>query len=195
MEEAKSHCAAGLGVWDMYSNQPDNPDVVLAAAGDIPTLEVVAAAWLLRKHAPQLKVRVVNVVDLMRLSPPEHHPHGMSDEEFNAVFTAHCPVVFAFHGYPGVIHDLLHGRAGAHERFHVRGYQEEGTTTTPFDMVVLNGISRLQLCLDVLRYVPAALGHAGELIAYCTSTLEAHDAYIREHFEDLPDIRDWVWSD
>ncbi len=195
MEEAKSHCAAGLGVWDMYSNQPDNPDVVLAAAGDIPTLEVVAAAWLLRKHAPHLKVRVVNVVDLMRLSPPEHHPHGMSDEEFNAVFTAHCPVVFAFHGYPGVIHDLLHGRAGAHERFHVRGYQEEGTTTTPFDMVVLNGISRLQLCLDVLRYVPAALGHAGELIAYCTSTLEAHDAYIREHFEDLPDIRDWVWSD
>ncbi|HCD85103.1 MAG TPA: phosphoketolase [Agrobacterium sp.] len=194
MEEAKAHCAKGLGVWDMYSNQPDEPDIVLACAGDIPTQETIAAAWLLRRYAPDLKVRVVNVVDLMRLCSSDRHPHGISDTEFTDVFTTKAPVIFAFHGYPGVIHDLLHGRE-AHDQFHVRGYLEEGTTTTPFDMVVLNRISRLHLCLDVLRYVPDLLAKSPELAVHCKSLLEEHDRYIREHFDDLPEIKDWVWSD
>jgi xylulose-5-phosphate/fructose-6-phosphate phosphoketolase len=193
MNEAIAHCTKGVGVWDMYSNQPDEPDIVLACAGDIPTQEIIAAAWLLRRYTPGMKVRVVNVVDLMRLCPPDRHPHGMSDTDFVDVFTATAPVVFAFHGYPGVIHDLLHGRA-AHDRFHVRGYLEEGTTTTPFNMVVLNKMSRLHLCLDVMRYVPGALVGGGAVIAYCTGLLEKHERYIRQHFDDLPEIRDWVWS-
>lgn len=193
MDEAKAHCSKGAGIWDIYSNQPGEPDVVLACAGDIATQETIAAAWLLRKQAPGIKVRVVNVVDLMRLSPADRHPHGMTDKDFVEIFTNAAPVVFAFHGYPGVIHDLLHGR-DAHDRFHVRGYQEEGTTTTPFDMVVLNKISRLHLCLDVLRYVPNALAANAGLVSYCTSTLERHGKYIREHFDDLPEIRDWIWE-
>ncbi|PZM10987.1 phosphoketolase [Rhizobium tubonense] len=194
MEEAKVHCAKGASVWDMYSNQPEEPDVVLACAGDVPTQEVIAAAWMLRQQAPDLKVRVVNVVDLMRLCPADRHPHGMTDADFVDIFTATAPVIFAFHGYPGVIHDLLHGRE-AHDRFHVRGYLEEGTTTTPFDMVVLNKMSRLHLCLDVLRYVPGMLVKHGRLVAGCTELLEEHDRYIREHFDDLPEIKDWAWSE
>jgi xylulose-5-phosphate/fructose-6-phosphate phosphoketolase len=194
MEEAKAHCAKGAGIWDMYSNQPEQPDVVLACAGDIPTQEVIAAAWMLRQHAPDLKVRVVNVVDLMRLCPADRHPHGMIDADFVDIFTAAAPVIFAFHGYPGVIHELLHGRE-AHDRFHVRGYLEEGTTTTPFDMVVLNKMSRLHLCLDVLRYVPGMLVKQGGLVAHCTELLEEHDRYIREYFDDLPEIKGWVWSE
>ena len=178
----------------MYSNGAEAPDIVLACAGDIPTQETVAAAWLLRRHAPGLRVRVVNIVDLMRLCPAERHPHGMSDADFVDIFTATAPVLFAFHGYPGVVHDLLHGRS-AHDRFHVRGYNEEGTTTTPFDMVVLNGISRLQLCIDVLRYVPGALAECGDLLAHCQRLLAEHQRYTREHFEDLPEIADWTWSD
>ncbi len=194
MEEAIAHCARGAGVWEMYSHQWEAPDIVLACAGDIPTQEIIAAAWLLRRHVPDLKIRVVNVVDLMRLCPAERHPHGMGDAEFTEIFTANAPVVFAFHGYPGVIHDLLHGRS-AHDRFHVRGYLEEGTTTTPFDMVVLNKMSRLHLCLDVMRYVPNILAEGAALIAYCSEMLEAHELYIREHFDDLPEIKDWVWSE
>ncbi len=194
MEEAKAHCAKGAGVWDMYSNHPDEPDVVLACAGDIPTQETIAAAWILRELASDLKVRVVNIVDLMRLCPADRHPHGMSDTEFTEIFTTTAPVIFAFHGYPGVIHDLLHGRQ-AHDRFHVRGYLEEGTTTTPFDMVVLNKISRLHLCLDVMRYVPGMIENNADLAAHCTGLLREHDLYIREHFDDLPEIRDWVWSE
>jgi xylulose-5-phosphate/fructose-6-phosphate phosphoketolase len=194
MEEAKVHCAKGAGIWNMYSNQPEQPDVVLACAGDIPTQEVIAAAWMLRQHAPDLKVRVVNVVDLMRLCPADRHPHGMIDADFVDIFTAAAPVIFAFHGYPGVIHELLHGRE-AHDRFHVRGYLEEGTTTTPFDMVVLNKMSRLHLCLDVLRYVPGMLVKQGRLVAHCTELLEEHDRYIREYFDDLPEIKGWVWSE
>jgi xylulose-5-phosphate/fructose-6-phosphate phosphoketolase len=193
MDEAIAHCAAGAGIWDMYSFQPETPDIVLACAGDIPTQEIIAAAWLLRRHVPSLKIRVVNVVDLMRLCPTDKHPHGMSDTEFTEIFTANVPVVFAFHGYPGVIHDLLHGRA-AHDRFHVRGYLEEGTTTTPFDMLVLNKMSRLHLCLDVMRYAPGILADGAALIAYCSDMLEAHERYIREHFDDLPEIKNWVWS-
>jgi xylulose-5-phosphate/fructose-6-phosphate phosphoketolase len=130
----------------------------------------------------------------MRLSPADRHPHGMSDADFVKIFTANVPVVFAFHGYPGVVHDLLHGRS-AHERFHVRGYMEEGTTTTPFDMVVLNEMSRLHLCLDALRYVSGALTANSDLIERCNALLAEHQAYIREHFDDLPEIRDWTWSD
>ena len=194
MDEANAHCAKGAGVWDMYSNQPGEPDIVLACAGDIATQETIAAAWMLRRHMPDLKVRVVNVVDLMRLCPADRHPHGMSDHDFVDIFTATTPVVFAFHGYPGVIHDLLHGR-DAHERFHVRGYIEEGTTTTPFDMVVLNKMSRLHLCQDALRYVPGVLGEGAELVGRCTGLLAEHEAYIREHFDDLPVIKDWLWSE
>lgn len=194
MEEAKDHCGTGAGVWEMYSHEPSEPDIVLACAGDIPTQETIAAAWLLRRFAPGLKVRVVNVVDLMRLCPSDRHPHGMSDAEFTDIFTTKAPVLFAFHGYPGVIHDLLHGRE-AHDRFHVRGYLEEGTTTTPFDMVVLNRISRLHLCLDVLRYVPNLLIDSPELALHCKSLLDEHERYIREHFDDLPEIKNWVWSE
>ncbi len=193
MEEAQAHCTKGAGVWDMYSNQPGQPDIVLACAGDIPTQETIAAAWMLRQSMPGLKVRVVNVVDLMRLCPADRHPHGMSDADFVDIFTATAPVVFAFHGYPGVIHDLLHGR-DAHDRFHVRGYIEEGTTTTPFDMVVLNRMSRLHICLDVLRYVPRMLEDGAALIAQCTGLLAEHEVYVHEHFDDLPIIKDWTWS-
>lgn len=193
MDEANAHCARGASIWGMYSNQPEEPDIVLACAGDIPTQEMIAAAWMLRRFAPDLKVRVVNVVDLMRLCPADRHPHGMGDTEFVEIFTANVPVLFAFHGYPGVIHDLLHGRS-AHERFHVRGYLEEGTTTTPFDMVVLNRMSRLHLCLDVLRYVPGLLARSGDLLAHCNALLAGHETYIREYFDDLPEIKDWAWS-
>jgi xylulose-5-phosphate/fructose-6-phosphate phosphoketolase len=193
LEQAKAHCAAGASIWPQFSSEPGTPDVVLACAGDIVTQETVAAAWLLRQEAPDVKVRVVNVVDLMRLCPPERHPHGMSDEEFSRLFTSTAPVVFAFHGYPGIVHDVMHGRA-SHDRFHVRGYIEEGTTTTPFDMVVLNRISRLHLCLDVARYVPSVLAKSSRLVDRCRSLLSAHEAYIREHFDDLPEIRDWTWS-
>ncbi len=194
MEEAQKHCALGAGIWPWYSNQPDDPDIVLACCGDIPTQEAIAAAWMLRQYVPDLKVRVVNVVDLMKLSPPERHPHGMSDEDFLRTFTANVPVVMAFHGYPGVIHDVIHGRP-EHDRFHVRGYMEEGTTTTPFDMVVQNKISRLHLCLDVLRYVPELIQSSGELAQKCVGLLQEHETYIREHFDDLPEIKNWVWSE
>jgi xylulose-5-phosphate/fructose-6-phosphate phosphoketolase len=193
MEEARVHCAHGAGTWNWYSNQPENPDVILACAGDIPTQETIAAAWLLRKHVPDLKVRLVNVVDLITLCPPDRHPHGMHHEDFNLLFTPDKPVVFAFHSYPGVIHDLIHNRAST-ERFHARGYIEEGTTTTPFDMVVLNKMSRLHLCMDALRYAGLVKG-AADMMKYCEDTLAAHEIYIREYFDDLPEIKNWVWSD
>ena len=195
MPEAQKHCADGAGIWPWYSTHVDEePDIVLACAGDIPTQETIAAAWMLRKYLPQLKVRVVNVVDLMSLCPKERHPHGMSDEDFLRLFTAGKQVVFAFHGYPGVIHDVIHGRPD-HDRFHARGYLEEGTTTTPFDMVVLNRMSRIHLCLDVLRYVPELIEHGGDLAEKCRSLLAEHETYTRTHFDDLPEIKDWVWSD
>ena len=197
MEEAKKHCAMGAGIWPMYSSGghvEEEPDIILCCAGDIPTQEIVAAAWLLRKYVPSLKVRVVNVVDLMCLSAPGRHPHAMKDEDFVRIFTAGAPVVMAFHGYPGVIHQVIHGRP-AHDRFHVRGYIEEGTTTTPFDMVVLNKLSRLHLCLDALRYVPELILNSGDLSDYCVETLQRHEIYIREHFDDLPEIKDWVWGE
>ena len=193
MAAAVEHCAAGASIWNWASNdQGGEPDVVLAAAGDIPTLEVVAAAWLLRKHAPSLKLRVVNVVDLMCLYPRVTHPHGLEEPRFVELFTATKPVVFGFHGYQREIHALIHGRTNA-ERFHVRGFMEEGTTTTPFDMVVKNELSRFHLCMEALRR--AGYAQAGPLIDWCQRKLAEHDAYTREHLQDMPEIRDWVWTD
>jgi xylulose-5-phosphate/fructose-6-phosphate phosphoketolase len=193
MEAAKLHCAAGASTWAWASReQPGTPpDLVLACAGDIPTLEIMGAAWLLRKHAPELSVRVVNIVDLMSLFPADVHPHGMSDERFTELFTADRPVVFAFHGYQRMIHELVHGRPRT-ERFHVRGFNEQGTTTTPFDMVVLNDMSRYHLCLLALAQVP---GHDTQALReLCTAQLDRHRHYIREHLEDMPEVRDFTWT-
>ena len=165
---------------------------MLAAAGDIPTLEVVAAAWLLRTHAPTLKVRVVNVVDLMSLYPQVIHPHGLEEAKFIEVFTKDRPVVFGFHGYQRAVHALLHGRTKV-ERFHVRGFMEEGTTTTPFDMVVKNQISRFHLCIEALGR--SGYPQAAPLVEWCKNMLARHETYIREYGEDMPEVRDWIWSE
>ncbi len=193
IDEAGAHCGAGASIWRWASNAgaDEEPDVVLAAAGDVPTLETIAAAWLLRKHAPTLKVRVVNVVDLMALYPRVSHPHGLEEPKFIELFTASKPIVFAFHGYQRGVHGVVHGRTNA-ERFHVHGFQEEGTTTTPFDMVVKNEMSRFHLCMDALRR--SGYAQAGPIIRWCQDMLEKHVAYTREHFEDMPEIRDWKWS-
>jgi xylulose-5-phosphate/fructose-6-phosphate phosphoketolase len=194
LEAARAHCARGASIWPWAGSAGDGaPDVVLAAAGDVPTLEVVAAAWLLRHHAPSLAVRVVNVVDLMTLFSPRFHPHGLTDEAFVALFTASAPVVFAFHGYQRAVHELIHGRPHA-GRFHVRGFNEEGTTTTPFDMVVRNEMSRYHLCLEALRRVPEGATRGAALADHCRTMLERHPRYIHEHLEDMPEVRDWRWS-
>jgi xylulose-5-phosphate/fructose-6-phosphate phosphoketolase len=194
-EAAVRHCRAGAGIWEWCSSDDGGePDVVLACAGDIVTLETIAAAWILRQRLPELKVRVVNVIDLMTLPPPDRHPHGMPQAEFSRLFTADKDVVFAFHGYPGVIHQLIHGRPSP-GRFHVRGYNEEGTTTTPFDMVVQNRISRVHLSMEAIRHVPRLLERTPELIKSGGEMLDRHRRYVTEHFEDLPEVRDWVWTD
>ena len=193
MPAAVEHCARGASAWDWASNDVgEEPDVVLACAGDIPTLETVAAAWWLRRNAPELKVRVVNVVDLMSLFQPQLHPHGLDETRFVELFTADKPVVFAYHGYQRAIHEIIHGRVNA-ERFHVRGFNEQGTTTTPFDMVVLNGMSRFHLAHEALRR--SRLPNATELMDVCKQQTDRATAYSREHFEDLPEIRDWTWTD
>jgi xylulose-5-phosphate/fructose-6-phosphate phosphoketolase len=195
MESARAHCARGASIWPWASSPGDGaPDVVLASAGDVPTLEVVAAAWMLRRHAPGIRVRMVNVVDLMTLFAPRFHPHGLGDEAFVALFTASAPVVFAFHGYQRAVHELIHGRPHA-GRFHVRGFNEEGTTTTPFDMVVRNEMSRYHLCLEALRRVPEGETRGAALAAHCRTMLDRHDGYIREHLEDMPEVQDWRWSE
>jgi xylulose-5-phosphate/fructose-6-phosphate phosphoketolase len=194
-EEAIDHCTRGLSTWNRAGNAENiEPDVVLACAGDVPTLETIAAAWWLRHHLPELKVRVVNVVDLMTLYPPLLHPHGVDEDTFVKRFTENQPVVFAFHGYPRAIHELVHGRTNA-QRFHVRGFNEEGTTTTPFDMVVLNGMSRYQLCIEAMRRASRVHELTPPLIAQCNEMLAQHKSYIREHLEDMPEVRDWVWTD
>lgn len=191
---ARRHCARGASIWGWAGNdRGQEPDVVLCCAGDIATEETVAAAWLLRRYLPEMKVRVVNVVDLMRLWPSEMHPHGMDAESFLDLFGEDHQVIFAFHGYPGAIHQMLHGRPNP-ERFHVRGYVEEGTTTTPFDMVVLNKTSRYHLCIEALRRVPRMQERAGELIDRCQAALDAHRRYVVEHLEDMPEVRDWRWT-
>ncbi|GAA0540197.1 phosphoketolase family protein [Chitinophaga japonensis] len=194
VEAAAAHCEQGASVWQWACNDDGRaPDVVLGCAGDVPTQEAVAAAWLLRKHLPELKVRLVNVVDLMSLSPKEYHPHGLERELFSALFTDDAPVIFAFHGYVRIIHDLVHGRPEP-ERFHVRGFMEEGTTTTPFDMVVLNNISRYQLALEAIRRVERMQEQATPAIQYFRAQLEKHPAYIREHLEDMPEVKNWKWE-
>ena len=195
MAAAIDHCRRGASVWSWASNDGGGePDVVLAAAGDAPTLEVVAAAWWLRRHAPDLKVRVVNVVDLMALFPPGVHPHGMTDADFIQLFTHDRPVVFAFHGYQRAIHEIVHGRPDT-ERFHVRGFMEQGTTTTPFQMVSLNNMSRYHLCAEALRRTAQLGERAQALIDDCGRLIESATAYAKEHFEDPSEIRDWTWTD
>jgi xylulose-5-phosphate/fructose-6-phosphate phosphoketolase len=193
MEQAVAHCTRGIGIWDWASNDDGRePDVVLGCAGDVPTLEVVAAAALLREHLPELKVRVVNVVDLMRLEPDSEHPHGLSDHEFDALFTTSRPVIFAFHGYPLLIHRLTYRRAN-HDNLHVRGYKEEGTTTTPFDMVMLNDLDRFHLVMDVIDRVPGLAETAAHVRQHMSDERLRHRAYTREHGDDPPDVADWRW--
>jgi xylulose-5-phosphate/fructose-6-phosphate phosphoketolase len=196
MATARDHCAKGASVWAWAGTEDGagrEPDVVLGCAGDIPTMETLAAAELLRRHTPDLAVRVVNVVDLMTLFTPGRHPHGMDEPAFVELFTASTDVVFAFHGYPGEIHQVLHGRTNA-PRFHVRGYNEEGTTTTPFDMVVLNGMSRYHLALEAVRRARRAPAEGAALADHCEAMLARHEAYIVQHLEDMPEVRDWVWA-
>ncbi len=194
IDEAREHCVRGASIWEWAGTHGDQePDIVLGCAGDIPTQETMAAAWWLRKHAPELRVRVVNVVDLMSLFSPTVHPHGMTHQRFGEIFTDDTHVVFAFHGYPGAVHQILHGRSNT-ERFHVRGYNEEGTTTTPFDMVVLNETSRFHLVMEALRRAKRRPANADVLIDECNGMLEKHHAYVREHFEDMPEIASWRWT-
>jgi xylulose-5-phosphate/fructose-6-phosphate phosphoketolase len=193
MDAAVAHCARGAGIWDWASNDAGGvPDVVLGCSGDTPTLETVAAAALLRQHLPDVKVRVVNVVDLMRLQTDDEHPHGMTNPEFDALFTTDRPVIFAYHGYPWLIHRLAYRRTN-HGNLHVRGYKEEGTTTTPFDMVMLNDLDRYHLVMDVIDRVPGLsdrAGHVRQLMA--DSRLRARN-WTREHGDDIPEVRNWVW--
>jgi xylulose-5-phosphate/fructose-6-phosphate phosphoketolase len=194
MDEAIKHCDVGIGIWDWASNDPDGsePDVVMACAGDVPTLETIAAVGLLRKHLPELKMRVVNVVDLMTLQPKDEHPHGITDAEFDGLFTPNRPVIFAYHGYPYLIHRLTYKRKN-HENMHVRGFNEEGTTTTPFDMVVLNGLDRFHLAIDVIERVPGLGSKAAHVNQHFRDRLIEHRNYVEQHGEDMPEIQNWIW--
>ena len=193
IDAAIEHCTAGIGVWDWASNdEAGEPDVVMACCGDVPTLETLAAVDFLRQHVPDLKMRVINVVDLMTLQPPGEHPHGLSDDSFDRMFTRDKPVIFAFHGYPVLIHRLTYRRSNQ-ERIHVRGFKEKGTTTTPFDMVVLNGLDRFHLAADVIERVPDLSERAVLALQVLRAELINHKAYIEKHGEDLPEIRNWQW--
>jgi xylulose-5-phosphate/fructose-6-phosphate phosphoketolase len=195
IEAASAHCEAGLGIWDWASTDGGrDPDVVVACAGDVPTLEALAATALLRERLPRVRVRFVNVVDLMTLQPEREHPHGLGDDAFDALFTPNRPIVFAFHGYPWLIHRLTYRRTN-HRNLHVRGYKEEGTTTTPFDMTVLNDLDRFHLVLDVIARVPglASDPDGARTDAYCRAKLAEHHAYIRANGDDMPDVKDWRW--
>jgi xylulose-5-phosphate/fructose-6-phosphate phosphoketolase len=193
MESAIEHCTAGLGIWDWAStDQGTEPDVVMACAGDIPTLETLAAVDLLRRHFSDIKIRVVNVVDLMTIQPSTEHPHGLSDREFDSIFTTDKPVIFAYHGYPWLIHRLTYRRTN-HDNFHVRGYKEEGTTTTPFDMTVLNDLDRFHLAGDVIDRVPRLQRVGAHFKQFLRNKLVEHRQYICEHGDDMPEIRDWKW--
>ena len=193
MDEAVAHCTRGLGIWEWASSDAgEEPDVVMACAGDIPTLETVAATALLREHLPELRVRVINVVDLMRLQPESEHPHGLPDSQFDALFTTDRPVIFAYHGYPWLIHRLTYRRRN-HANLHVRGYKEEGTTTTPFDMLMLNDLDRFHLVMDVIDRVPTLGARAAGLRQAMADERLRHRAYTREVGDDPPDIHDWTW--
>ena len=191
IDAAVRHCTAGAGIWE-WASSAGEPEVVMACAGDVPTLEALAAVMLLREYEPDLRVRFVNVVDLMVLQPASEHPHGLDDHAFDALFTLDKPVIFAFHGYASLIHKLAYRRRN-HANIHVRGYKEEGTTTTPFDMVVLNNVDRFQLALDAIRRVPRLGSRVGAATARYWATIERHQRYIGEHGDDMPEIRDWAW--
>jgi xylulose-5-phosphate/fructose-6-phosphate phosphoketolase len=195
IDAAARHCADGIGIWPWASNdEGGEPDVVMACCGDVPTLETLAAVSILRESLPQLKVRVVNVVDLMRLQPALEHPHGLSDEAFDALFTRDKPVIFAFHGYPWLIHRLTYRRTN-HDNIHVRGYKEEGTITTPFDMTVLNDLDRFHLVMDTVARVPQSGDAGARLKSRLMEKLAEHRRYIDAHGRDMPEIRDWRWKD
>ncbi len=194
MDEAIKHCEAGLGIWEWASNDRGfEPDVVMACCGDVPTLETLAAVELLRGYAPELKVRVVNVVNLMKLQPQSEHPDGLSDDDYDALFTTDKPVIFAFHGYPWLIHRLTYRRHG-HPHLHVRGYKEEGTTTTPFDMAVLNDLDRFHLAGDVIDRVPKLVSRAGYAKQAIRDKLTEHKEYIARFGDDMPEIAGWTWG-
>src|SRR5439155_20670706 len=193
MDSAVRHCTAGLGIWDWAGNDEGSPDVVMACAGDVPTLETLAAVSLLRERVPDLRIRVVNVVDLMALQPESEHPHGLADEEFDALFTTDRPVVFAYHGYPTLIHRLTYRRRN-HGNIHVRGYKEEGTTATPFDMVVRNNMDRYQLAIDSLARLPAGTPKSEAAVRDFRARLASHRAFIVQHGEDPPEIQNWRWT-
>jgi xylulose-5-phosphate/fructose-6-phosphate phosphoketolase len=194
IDEAAVHCARGASRWGWASNNDgEEPDVVLAAAGDVPTMEILAAAEWLRQRVPEMKTRVINVVDLMALFPPERHPHGMSQTDFTDLFTASKPVIFAFHGYQRALHEIVHGRSHA-ERFHVRGFADVGATTTPFDMVILNGMSRYHLAIEALKRAPKFASKSPALISELEGRIRGAVAYTREHFQDPPEIQNWVWT-
>jgi len=194
MEAAIKHCSEGIGIWNWAStDQGGQPDVVMACAGDVPTLETLAAVDILRQHFPELKIRVINTVDLMTLQPQSEHPHGLSDKEFDTLFTTDKPIIFAFHGYPWLIHRLTYRRTN-HKNLHVRGYKEEGTTTTPFDMVVLNDLDRFHLVMDVIERVPKLKAIGAHVLQKMLDRLVGHKQYIIEHGDDMPEIREWKWS-
>ena len=193
IDEAVKHCTAGAGIWQWASNDEGDPDVVMACAGDVPTVEALAAVTLLRSYVPDIRIRVVNVVDLMVLQPRSQHPHGMEDHEFDAMFTKDRPVIFAFHGYPALIHKLTYKRHN-HENIHVRGYMEEGTTTTPFDMVVINNLDRYQLALDAIKRIPRFSSLVGAETARYWTKMERHKLYVSEHGEDMPEVQEWKWD-
>ncbi|MGO6950604.1 phosphoketolase family protein [Rhizobium leguminosarum] len=194
MDEAVKHCEAGIGIWHWASNEDDTilPDLVMACAGDVPTMETLAAVDLLRKAIPELKIRTVNVVDLLALQSSDQHPHGLTDEAFDAIFTADKPVIFAYHGYPYLIHRLTYKRTN-HRNIHVRGFIEEGTTTTPFDMAVLNELDRYHLAIEAIERVPGLKEKAGEALAAFRGKLAEHHDYVREYGEDMPEVRNWKW--
>jgi xylulose-5-phosphate/fructose-6-phosphate phosphoketolase len=194
MDEAVTHCTAGIGTWDWASSDNGTePDVVMACCGDVPTLETLAAVSILREHLPDLKIRVVNVVDLMRLQPESEHPHGLSDRDFDQLFTQNRPVIFAFHAYPWLIHRLTYRRTN-HANIHVRGYKEEGTITTPFDMTVLNDLDRFHLAMDAINRLPQLGEQGSSLKQQLQAKLIQHKQYINQHGQDLPEIRNWKWS-
>ena len=192
IDAAVRHCALGAGAWGWAGNGAGDPDVVMACAGDVPTLETLAAVTLLRDYVPDIRIRVVNVVDLMVLEPRTEHPHGMEDRDFDELFTRDRPVIFAYHGYPTMIHKLTYRRKN-HDNIHVRGYKEEGTTTTPFDMVVLNNLDRYQLALDAIRRIPRLAGQVEKARDRYWTTMERHKLYVIEHGEDMPEVRNWRW--
>jgi xylulose-5-phosphate/fructose-6-phosphate phosphoketolase len=197
IEAAKEHCARGASRWAWASNDAEDgtdPDIVLACAGDVPTMETIAASWLIRRYAPELEVRVVNVVDLTSLFPRDVHPHGLDSSAFVELFTADTDVVLAFHGYAREMHQILHGRPSP-SRFHIHGYQEQGTTTTPFDMVVLNKMSRYHLAADAIHRSRTMAAGVPDLLEHCRAMLERHHHYIRAHFDDMPEVRDWSWTE